>query len=75
MPAIPRFDEEIVLIYAIAADFCVGHAQALRTNARCFGQDLLQVAFPESKAAKLRKRSLLTQEFLNRARFAHAGNA
>jgi hypothetical protein len=75
MPANPRFDEEVLLSCAVAANLSVRNAQALRTNARGFGQDLLQVWLPESEAAKVRKRSLLTQELLNRARFAHVGAA
>ena len=63
-----RFDKEVVLSCAVAANFRVGHAQTLRTNARRFSQDLLQIDFPESEAAKVRKGRLLTQELLNRAR-------
>ena len=75
IPAIPRFDDEVVLGFAVAANLCVRHAQALRANARCFGQDLFQVPFPESEAAEIRQRSLLTQELLDRALFAHACSA
>jgi hypothetical protein len=74
-PAMPRFDEEVVLGLAMAANFCERHAQAVRTNAPCFGQDLVKVAFPESEAAKFRKLSLLTQEIRNRARSAHLNDA
>jgi hypothetical protein len=56
----PCFNEEVVLGLAMAANLCERHAQAVRTNARCFGQDLVQVTFLESEAAKLRKLSLLT---------------
>jgi len=75
MPTAPRLDQEIILICAITANFCKRNRHALRTDARCFGQDLLQVGFAEGKAAKLRKRSLLAQEFLDGARSAHAGDA
>src|SRR5258708_3559238 len=59
MPAIPRFDEEVVLLRAIATNLGIRNAQAPGADARGFSQDLVQIVFPESEAAKLRKRSLL----------------
>jgi len=61
-PADPSLGEEIVLLGSVAADLAKRHFQTFGAGARCLGQYLPKVGFPEREAAEPRERSLLSQK-------------
>jgi len=60
-----RHDEKIVGLLAVLADLGKGRAQALGADAAGLVQDLVEVDFAKSEAAKPGERRLLSQQLFD----------
>ena len=61
-PTDPRLGKKVVLLGSVAADLAERYFQTFGAGARCLGQYLPKVGFPEREAAEPRERSLLSQK-------------
>src|ERR1700694_71948 len=62
LPAVPGFDQKVVLRGAVPAHFGEWHIEAFGADPRRLRQDFQQIAFAKSKATKAGNRGLLAQK-------------
>lgn len=72
LPAIACDNQQVILFYAVTANFCLGHVEADGADTCRLYQYFLQIWLVEGEAAKGRESGLLAQQLLYGAFCFHA---